>query len=1404
MPEYMMVDRLLNGVRDTESFARLDSSITAGALRAIRAQFEANSNPFDRYRAISAQIVATDNVEWQRLLTQLRDEFETKALATKIGEIEQMFARSHDEGWNSWLRGLGEALSRFRHSFAMGLCRHGFPFDASREQTMKELGRAVECARQSRWEEAYEELVYLSTQEALPAPTRARLIAVRGQIELFRFGNPAKARPLFEEAAAIAPEDGWILASLGDYWQGEQNAAKAVALYQRAMEVAPDDPTGYVGMGDGCEKQGHVDEAEAWYRKAIALAGGDSLGYVRLLSVVGRPTNLTAHEDEFLTLLKKAIAVDPEGEYDVYLSAGGYYLAAARPSEARAWYQKAIRLESDWPRGYTELAEFAKTQGNLEEAETLCRKAIEVASDCPTAYLVLRKLYEEQSRWAEALSVYEAFPQRPRQWVSFARASIGRMQAKLGNYEEAARVLRDALHEELIADETPTQAERALEEIAEDAYKQRSDTESAIRIYDEILQAVGTRYTGKYHNLLGNLHYFFDHYQPAIDEYRKAIAAAPENAAYHRYLSTAYGSLGEYDHAAEELDRAFRIDHDEKLLHAGKASLANSRGNRAFENSAYAEAVKYYTKAVESDSSDAVYHTNLAGALERLKERGKGLQYLDQAAGCYERAQQLSKTEDYTQLIDRLRRRAAFVRVYGERPLDFLNVVTPIAVEVAADLIPSVEGAAPLSLSEGLSASVKTMRVRVLEQLGLQIPGIRIRGNDEDLPYGTYIVMINEIPLVSGSLSLDRRFWAGPAESLSQLGVSGEPAPDPVTGNDGFWIDRNDWVKLESHEPKLWSITDYLMRHVEAVVRRNAADLLGHQEVMNLLKSESAKPAEEIRASSGIVTAFATVCRALVAEEVPIRPFEDLCVAFTRIYANNVSPREIVEHIRGLAPFRTLLPGNEGQRSLLKLSARFETEIRRWLYGKDGRLMLAMEPERCQQALTAVRDRVNNRSHALVVADGTLRPFVRRLVELEFPNLPVLSQTELRDDAPIASANVIDLDGEPTAGCVEFRSGTRRADESVLERGKDLRRVAPALNDIRLEVFVSENFGVQPSAADDMNIGEMFSLMQDGLFYELGITLPDVQLTTDRNVKSEAFRFRLNGVDYALASGLRADEFLVNDTVDRLTLLDIQGRKAVNPANGTECAIVQETKGQIATCKLAGLTTWGPRGFLVLSLSAEIRRAAAQFQADEVTQYNLDSVAEAFPDLVRFVLERYTLSQIALLLRDLLEEEISIRDLRSILESLLSINGTTAVDLNRFIVFLAYPDWLCPAPARDVRDLTTSQLADFVRMSLRRHISNKYTRGGNTLVVYLMDPAIENWIGQGPLTEPQANKLRAAIREEVGTLPATVAAPVLLTTFEVRRTLRKIIERDFPRLAVVSYQELSPDMNIQPIARISW
>ena len=875
---------------------------------------------------------------------------------------------------------------------------------------------------------------------------------------------------------------------------------------------------------------------------------------------------------------------------------------------------------------------------------------------------------------------------------------------------------------------------------------------------------------------------------------------------YHRNLSGAYQLLNDYESADRELESAYQLDKNETLRRQEKAILANAQGYDAYDKGNYRKAVEYYTKAVDLNPSRAIYHTNLAGAWGRLKEPGKREHGLDQAIQCYERAQEVTKKRDYTEQINRLRRRKEIVRIYGERALDYLAVVTPVAVEVAADLIPYVQSTNADLLSDELLTNVNKMRAAVLEQFGVKIPGLRFRGTVTGLPKGTYIVMINEIPLVSGNLSTERRFCTASEEDLSRLGIESEPGSEPVSGRDGSWIDRGDWEKIESQKFELWGVTQYLVRHVEAVLRKNLGEFLGHQEIVNLLESTSGDVPVEIRASPTMVTALTTVCKALLAEEVPIQPFQELCATFSELYAKNVSLREIAEQIRVVPAFRGRLPGNDRQYSLLKLDTNFETEIRHSLYQHDGRAILTMEPQDCQDALSAVRDRASGGHVALAVEDATLRPFIRKLVELEFPELHVLSQDELRPDVEFKKAGIVNLDKEPTPEGKEFRS-SRAGEPAIVEDIKESVAALP-LSNIQLEVFVGEGFAAHPSPVDDKSFPEMFSMMLDGLFYELGTVLPEVRVETDSNLKSGEFRIRLNGIEHGPVSDLHEDEFLVNDTVDRLTLLGIGGREHINPANGNECAIVRDTHDEAARCQQAELTTWGPRGYLVLYLSSHIRKAAAQFQTDELTQYILDSLGEAFPELVQLVLQRYSLAQISWVLRELLDEEISIRDLRTILESLLSIDGMTDVDLSRFIVFLAYTDNLCPASsAGDIRELTPADLTNFVRTSLKRHITHKYTRGGNTLLVYLLDSAIEQRIAETsvrPLTDEEKEKLHAVIREEVQALPAAATVPTLLTTFEVRRTLRRLIERQLPQLAVLSYQELSPDVNIQPIARISW
>jgi type III secretion protein V len=126
-----------------------------------------------------------------------------------------------------------------------------------------------------------------------------------------------------------------------------------------------------------------------------------------------------------------------------------------------------------------------------------------------------------------------------------------------------------------------------------------------------------------------------------------------------------------------------------------------------------------------------------------------------------------------------------------------------------------------------------------------------------------------------------------------------------------------------------------------------------------------------------------------------------------------------------------------------------------------------------------------------------------------------------------------------------------------------------------------------------------------------------------------------------------------------------------------------------------------------------------------------------------------------------------------------------------------------------------AQLTRFVRAGMKRQIGGKYSRGTDTVVVYLMDPAIEEFVSnsaameQGAelnerLAEEQREPILEAVRREVRHLPPRAQVPCILTTGDIRHVLRETMALEFPRISVIAYEEILPSLNVQPVARISW
>ncbi len=206
---------------------------------------------------------------------------------------------------------------------------------------------------------------------------------------------------------------------------------------------------------------------------------------------------------------------------------------------------------------------------------------------------------------------------------------------------------------------------------------------------------------------------------------------------------------------------------------------------------------------------------------------------------------------------------------------------------------------------------------------------------------------------------------------------------------------------------------------------------------------------------------------------------------------------------------------------------------------------------------------------------------------------------------------------------------------------------------------------------------------------------------------------------------------------------------------------------------------------LLLQLLPPLESRAQDFLGLSEVQNLLDELEQVSPASVRQVVPKpITLIQLTDILRRLVEERVSIRDLRAILEAL-SLVGAAEKD-----------------------PLT---LAEFVRAQLRRPITHSLTRGARELPVLLLDSHIEESV-RGAITRTPAGSFLAlapvATRDIIAAVKRAIAAHaaeqeplVILTQPDIRRYIRKLLEPELPSVRVLSVAELLPEVAVKALGR---
>jgi flagellar biosynthesis protein FlhA len=296
---------------------------------------------------------------------------------------------------------------------------------------------------------------------------------------------------------------------------------------------------------------------------------------------------------------------------------------------------------------------------------------------------------------------------------------------------------------------------------------------------------------------------------------------------------------------------------------------------------------------------------------------------------------------------------------------------------------------------------------------------------------------------------------------------------------------------------------------------------------------------------------------------------------------------------------------------------------------------------------------------------------------------------------------------------------------------------------------------------------------------EMGFIVPPLHIRDNLQLKSNEYSVVIKGVGVARDSIMMGRILAMNPGS---TERELDGIKTTEPTFGLPAVWIPSNKKQEA--QMAGYTVVDPATVITTHIKETIKRHAPELLGRQETQALLDKFKETNPKVVEELIPNLLpLGKVQKVLQNLLKEQISIRDLRTILEQL--------------------SDYASLTQDADV-------LTEYVRQSLARPITKQYQSSDGTLSVLTLDRSIEDII-EGSIQKSEtsaylalepntAEKFLSQLRSMIEKITPTLeTSPVLLASPGLRMHIRKFTERFLPDLAIISHSEVSPSVQIKTI-----
>lgn len=353
------------------------------------------------------------------------------------------------------------------------------------------------------------------------------------------------------------------------------------------------------------------------------------------------------------------------------------------------------------------------------------------------------------------------------------------------------------------------------------------------------------------------------------------------------------------------------------------------------------------------------------------------------------------------------------------------------------------------------------------------------------------------------------------------------------------------------------------------------------------------------------------------------------------------------------------------------------------------------------------------------------------------------------------------------------------------ESAEEIRRPENVVSLLQVDPIELEfGYGIIPLA--DVNQGgdllDRVVMIRRQIALELGCVVPMIRLRDNIQLNPNQYLIKIKGVPISEGEILFDHYMAMNPGYVEE---EITGIPTFEPSFHLPAIWITESQRERA--ESLGYTVVDPPSIIATHLTEVVRNNIDSLLTRQDVQNLINNVQEANTTLVsELVPKLLSVGEIQKVLQNLLKEGISIRDLVTIFETLAD-NATNTRD--------------------------TDVLTEYVRQSLKRAISNKYFPSNEMTSVVTLDPKIEQEImGSVKQTEQGAyinlapekmQEILNSVKDEVDKMEELGKNPIIVTSPIVRMYFKKITSEQFRDLTVISYNEITPDVELQSIGMVT-